>query len=181
MTPDVEQIRAALAANAEGDCAQAETAYNTLVANAPVWLASLVSEVERLRALLDFPEVDTRRLIGERDHERKDADNLAQRLVARTSELDSLREQLDAALAKLDGYRSDHAALMGERNAALAECERLRSVFAVINEWPVAKERDAWRACADQLAPYALRHSRYDSTGPVNEALAVYETLKATS
>lgn len=144
---DVDAIRQALVAynNWEGGF----NSPDRLLANAPVWLAQLCDEVERLRA------VDERLREG----------------------IDVVTAQRDAALAKLDGYRSDHAALMGERNAALAECERLRRTVDRHSRAfdKSVNESARWRACADQLAEAGTTGDNWD------DAMAVYEQLKATS
>lgn len=83
MTPDVEQIRAALANLTEMHPMSEPQSF--LVANAPVWLASLCDEIERLRA-----------------------------------EYDSLLEHDCESMARAAVDRA-------ERDAALAEVERLRA------------------------------------------------------
>lgn len=71
--------------------------------------------------------------------------------------------------------------LVAERDAALAECERLRELLEdhgiVIDNLHTQyqDERDAWRACADQLA------AALEGWGHPAAALAVYETLKGAS
>lgn len=95
-----------------------------------------------------------------------------------TKELCDEIERLRAHLAMTkSGALCVELVLKKERDAALAECERLRTTVETITDdadmriIKLRAERDAWRACADQL--YA---AWFDLTMP--EALAAYEKLK---
>jgi hypothetical protein len=78
--------------------------------------------------------------------------------------------------------------MVAERDAALAECERLRHELrrpeiadennvVMTGMWEAAiADRDAWRACAARLAAQVRRQVPHGNTADL-EALAVYETL----
>lgn len=141
MTPDLDAIRAALTANAEGDCAQAETAYNNLVANAPVWLASLCALVEQQQAQLD-----------------SQARSITKRAAIRRLILKERKEWKHAAKLERERHLNWEARweeVRAERDAALAECKRLRNVIQQVEDpWFVdntIKERDAALAECERL------------------------------
>lgn len=153
MTPDIEQIRAALAAAAKEDDGEwVDNSYRdraVLRGNAPVWLAQLCLEVEKLNDLvLDLKaeqkagqdEVEQLRAVDERLREG----------------IDVVTAQRDAALAECERLRGERIAETGKSaemyEQLYAECERLREYLEnipTINR--LVGESAAWRACAEMF------------------------------
>lgn len=239
MTPDVDAIRAALAAatpapweiaetgldefdrpfhrigrpemSIEDDIAQVwsdnkaddEFAANgALVANAPVWLASLCDEIEWLRSDGGFGQV-IKQLVAEKDDARALVTRYLLEIERLRAEQNTDREskgdapdritllvaERNAALAEVELVRLTAFTLEGQRDAALAECERLRAIVESKSEHigetdefieGIVADQAAWRACADQLADklrwYAERSSYPEEA---TDVLAVYKSLKA--
>jgi hypothetical protein len=172
MTPDVDEIRTCLAALSDEITVESQRCYRLIRANAPVWLAALCTEVERLRA-----------------DAAADRDAVDFHLGEIKVEMNRLAAERDAALAEVELVRLTAFTLEGQRDAALAECERLRSECAELRgaaddmtDWENYK---AWRACADRLAAACntrvefgdLSIARMVKAAPLAEALAVYESL----
>lgn len=171
MTPDVEQIRVALAAATPKrwpgerrgpDYIDWLKANGSILANAPVWLATLCDEIERLDAAwancISTSHLMIEGLVAERDSALGEVELV--RLTAFT-----LEGQRDAALAECEQLR--HECLLrdtttgelkeceAELVAALAECERLRNDLRLVKGAAarvrdrLTVERDRYHDCVD--------------------------------
>lgn len=197
MTPDIAEIRAALAAATPSKYNHDEHPDAVLLANAPTWLASLCDEIERLRAVhFSFAE--------HVEPLRAEITRLNQSLDSRQIITDAIAADCDAALAENERLRAENndlfrsfpicslsmqggecsaedrwkevvALVVAERDAALIELSKEEQAWCRMRV-----ERNAWRACADQLATMHIEAEakrRRPNQNQIGEAVAEYERL----
>lgn len=151
MTPDLDEIRAVLAVDRTALTIEAHDAHYAIRRNAPVWLAQLISEVERLRAVEIWYFETCQKAV-----------DLRYELAVARAEVERLRTLVTTYSSQLANFAAVNAKHNVDLDAWRACADQLADEL-----------RDANQTVDSQFLVSGEKTSNEESA-----ALAVYETLK---